>query len=122
MGTLQEESGWYDIMQIRDNPWIDKYVWGYYWGTTIMLTVGFGDISATNTTEAISLIFIETLSCIILAYNINCVGLLINKMKADSNEKKQRLKYFHKMCEENKVNPELETKISNFIEESYQIK
>ncbi len=37
-------------MQITDNPWTDKYIWGYYWGTTIMLTVGFGDISATNTT------------------------------------------------------------------------
>jgi len=29
-------------------PWFQQYVWGYYWGTTIMLTVGFGDISAAN--------------------------------------------------------------------------
>lgn len=42
-----------------------------------MLTVGFGDISASNTTEATMLIFIETLSCITLAYNISCVGSII---------------------------------------------
>lgn len=42
-----------------------------------MLTVGFGDISAVNYKEAICLIFIETISCMILAYNINCVGNLI---------------------------------------------
>ena len=47
-------------------------------GTNIMLTVGFGDISATNTTEAIFLIFIETLSCITLAYNISCLGSIIS--------------------------------------------
>lgn len=39
-----------------------------------MLTVGFGDISATNVHEALVMIFIETLSCIVLAYNINKVG------------------------------------------------
>lgn len=47
MGSTNEQS-WYDKHEIRNNPWIDKYIWGYYWGTTIMLTVGFGDICASN--------------------------------------------------------------------------
>jgi hypothetical protein len=50
-----------------------------------MLTVGFGDISATNSREAIILIFVETLSCITLAYNINCVGSIISQMRADNS-------------------------------------
>ena len=45
-----------------------------------MLTVGFGDISATNANEALILIFIETLSCIVLAYNINSIGIIIQKI------------------------------------------
>lgn len=34
--------------QINQSNWFEKYIWGYYWGTTIMLTVGFGDITAAN--------------------------------------------------------------------------
>jgi hypothetical protein len=49
-----------------------------------MLTVGFGDISANNSSEALILIFVETFSCITLAFNISQVGSLINEMKADS--------------------------------------
>lgn len=58
-----------------------KYIWGYYWGTNIMLTVGFGDISATNYYEAFALIFIEAFSCITLAYNISYVGALIGSLR-----------------------------------------
>jgi hypothetical protein len=46
-----------------------------------MLTVGFGDIVAKNSAEALSLIFIETMSCIVLAYNINRVGIIIQKIR-----------------------------------------
>jgi len=47
-----------------------------------MLTVGFGDFYATTYQEAMCLIFIETFSCIALAYNINCVGNLISNIRA----------------------------------------
>lgn len=57
-GLSGNGNNWYQTVDIVDAPWFSKYVWGYYWGTNIMLTVGFGDISATNTTEAIMLIFI----------------------------------------------------------------
>ena len=48
MATLNEETNWYDKISIGDQIWLYKYIWGYYWGTTIMLTVGFGDVSAAN--------------------------------------------------------------------------
>ena len=46
-----------------------------------MLTVGFGDLHASTVTEAICLIFIETFSCITLAYNISTVGSLMTTLK-----------------------------------------
>lgn len=46
-----------------------------------MLTVGFGDLAASNYKEAVCLTLIETFSCILLAYNINCVGNLINNIR-----------------------------------------
>jgi hypothetical protein len=47
----------------------------------MMLTVGFGDIRASTYVEAIFLIFIETFSCITLAYNIGTVGSLMSELK-----------------------------------------
>lgn len=46
-----------------------------------MLTVGFGDLAANNVYEALILVFIETFSCITLAYNISSVGSLIGEIK-----------------------------------------
>lgn len=47
-----------------------------------MLTVGFGDISATTYKQAIVLTMIQTISCMALAYNINCIGTLINNIRS----------------------------------------
>ena len=85
-------------MNIINSEWTVKYIWGYYWGTNIMLTVGFGDLAANNHYEAIILIFIETFSCITLAYNISEVGALISSMREDEAVKKNKLKYIHRMC------------------------
>lgn len=36
------------VRGIENCHWSEQYVWGYYWGTTVMLTVGFGDITPAN--------------------------------------------------------------------------
>mgnify|MGYP000945636314 FL=1 len=87
-----------------------------------MLTVGFGDIAATNSMEAGCLIFIEMFSCITLAYNINCVGNLINNLRQEQVEKNNSLKTFQMMVKSNKICRELENKINNYIEESCLIR
>ncbi len=58
MSWLDEDESWMTTKNILDSPWYEQYSWAYYWGTTIMLTVGFGDISAANYKEAICLVLI----------------------------------------------------------------
>lgn len=48
MAGLDINSNWLVKLGISNADWYIKYIWGYYWGTNIMLTVGFGDLSATN--------------------------------------------------------------------------
>ena len=48
MVLISPDDNWVIKLGIGSEEWFIKYVWGYYWGTNIMLTVGFGDISATN--------------------------------------------------------------------------
>ena len=68
-----------------------------------MLTVGFGDIVASNYQEAIFLVFIQTFSCMAFAYNINCIGGIIQHIRAKDAERCQKSKIFSKLNDTNKL-------------------
>jgi uncharacterized membrane protein YiaA len=56
MGNISSNhTSWLTVKGIENTSWFEKYVWAYYWGTTIMLTIGFGDITATTYEEALCL-------------------------------------------------------------------
>ena len=48
MTNINPTQNWYFKANIQNSPWFSKYIWGYYWGTNIMLTVGCGDLAASN--------------------------------------------------------------------------
>lgn len=49
MTRINETNNWMTANKdIFLAPWYEKYAWSYYWGTTMMLTVGFGDLAATT--------------------------------------------------------------------------
>jgi hypothetical protein len=48
MSSIDEHKNWLMAKDAYHSPWYEQYSWAYYWGSTIMLTVGFGDIAATT--------------------------------------------------------------------------
>ena len=68
------------------------------------------------------MVFIETMSCIVLAYNINRVGSIISKIRSYDEEKNQSIKVFNQISEKTEISPEVEAKITNYIKESSVIK
>lgn len=48
MAEVDPANSWLTKLNIQDATWYEQYIWGYYWGTTVMLTVGFGDITPAN--------------------------------------------------------------------------
>jgi hypothetical protein len=48
MTWINENQSWLEKIGAATAPWYERYSWAYYGGTTIMLTVGFGDIAAGN--------------------------------------------------------------------------
>ena len=64
-----------------------------------MLTVGFGDLSATTDEEALTLIFVEIFAVMCLAYNINWIGTLISNIRAQDIEKGRKYKTFKQLSD-----------------------
>lgn len=62
-------------------------------------------------------------SCITLAYNINCVGNLMGSLRARDLEKNKNLRTFSRMYEEsNCQNRDLENRINHFIVKTFEMK
>jgi len=61
------------------------------------------------------MIFIETISCIVLAYNINCVGSLIANIRSQDLEKGKNQKIFKKLADKHRITEGLSWKINNYI-------
>lgn len=78
-------------------------MWAYYWATTIMMTIGFGDITATNHSEAIVLAFLEFFSCIVLAYNVSEIGAVISALRSAGNEYQKKISIFKRMAAEDEI-------------------
>ena len=119
---LNEKENWLSKVNAMRAPWYEQYSWAYYWGTTIMFTVGFGDISAVNYQEAWLVVLIQTFSCITLAYNLNCVGALISNLRAEEIEKVKKQKILKHLSEKNSISQDLTVRINNYIEECSNIK
>lgn len=80
-----------------------------------MLTVGFGDITPTTREEALCIILIETISCIVLAYNVTCVGSILTKLRSAEIAKTRNMKIFGQIQDRNSLNKNLIQKVNNYI-------
>jgi voltage-gated potassium channel Kch len=103
-------------------PWYEQYSWAHYWANTIMLTVGFGDITASTYREAIFIIAMQTIGIMAFAYTINCVGNIIQGIRARDEERSHKAKIFSKLSAKNKLSEDITWKINNYIEETARLR
>lgn len=67
---------WVEHSELPYTSESDLYLYGWYWGSTILTTVGFGDITPGNKYEAMLVSFLEVLCCGIFGYCVNYIGAL----------------------------------------------
>ena len=79
------EPTWLSINKLKFQNAFDQYVYSLYWSSVTIMTVGYGDIVATNITEIIFSIFTVFFGCGLFAYIINSIGIIVGDINKESN-------------------------------------
>ena len=83
-----EGSTWIVKSGLLDSSAIEQYFYALYWSAVTLMTVGYGDISATNLHEVMFSTLAVIMGCGVLAYIINSIGIIV----ADINKEKNNFK------------------------------
>ena len=87
-GQANNELTWLDNKTIDSSDWSMRYIYSFYFVTTTLVSVGYGDITPRTSKETMLGIVTMLLSCSFLGYFIGNINQLLNQL--NSKHKKRR--------------------------------
>jgi hypothetical protein len=78
------ELTWIKQSRIENREWYITYLYAYYWAIITVMTVGYGDVVPQNDVERLFALFTISFACMIFAYSINTIGVIVQDINKDS--------------------------------------
>ena len=91
------------------------YTIGLYWTVTTITTVGYGDISATNTTERIVACIIMVIGVIAFSFSTGALSSIISNADSRLAAYRQKLDVLKQLREQYNISDELYMELNAFI-------
>lgn len=121
IGEYEGEGGWISYYSSDNDSDLHTYINSLYYVIVVINTVGFGDIVARTLTEKAFMICFINIACVLFAYNINSIGMILQNLNKGEKEFKRIIQSINGYMKMNSIDFSLKIKIRNYLEYIWQV-
>ncbi|CAD8165350.1 unnamed protein product [Paramecium pentaurelia] len=103
------------MMDVKNESWQVQFLESFYFMSVTMFTVGYGDITPTNSLEKMFCICYMFLSTLQYSYSVNTIGLILTQMKENNEMIRQKMTCINEYLHCKKLSTELSMKVREYF-------
>ena len=120
VGNYDLEHGWLAVYNVKSQNTLEQYIYSLYYVVVVTNTVGFGDITPQTIYEKAFTIFFIYVACVIFAYTINRIGMILQNINKKENEFKKMMNTINGYMKFKNIDFDLKIKVRNYLEYIWQ--
>lgn len=118
---LNDPNSWISYYKANNMELIAQYIYSLYFVVVVMNTVGFGDVTANTFKERVFTICFIFFACVMFAYMINRVGMILHNINKNERELRRNLNVINGFMKIKNIDFNLKIKVRNYLEYIWQV-
>ena len=111
ISTLNPEMNWVLKYRFTDKSSLEQYLASLYWVVTTLATVGYGDITASNSTERAMCIFVMLLGVFFYSYTVGTISNIMSGLDRELQKVNSKLVILQDIRREFRIDKKLTKRI-----------